>query len=310
MQLEIMLFFQRIQNPFLSFLANLFSAFAEESLMIVILITIYWCFDKKKGFAIFSSLFLSLITMQTLKAIVRAPRPFEAHPELIDADRIETATGYSFPSGHSTGASAFYYSIALLYNNIAVKILMVAIVILVPLSRLYLGVHWPIDVLCGTIIGVGISTFLEPLFLSLYEDKRKVRKIYMPIGILALLISLSLSITLELGLVDVVAFSDLMKILAVFSTASIGAAIELSTTDFVPAKEKKKKLMSLVIGVIPILIVQTSKLLVPQSIYYIWAFIRYALIGLLATYLVPRLLIKLDIVKEKSYYIDMFRDVI
>ena len=64
MQLEIMLFFQRIQNPVLSFLANLFSAFAEESLMIVILITIYWCFDKKKGFAIFSSLFLSLITMR------------------------------------------------------------------------------------------------------------------------------------------------------------------------------------------------------------------------------------------------------
>ena len=48
----------------------------------------------------------------------------------------------------------------------------------------------------------------------------------------------------------------------------------------------------------------------PESIYYIWAFIRYAGIGILATYVVPLLLIKLKIVKEKSYYMDMFRDVI
>lgn len=310
MQLEIMLFFQRIQNPVLSFLANLFSAFGEESVMILILVAIYWCFDKKKGFAVFSSLFISMLTMQVLKAIIKAPRPFQVHPDLIDADRIETATGYSFPSGHSTGSSAFYFSIALLYNNIWTRLGCILLVIAVPLSRVYLGVHWPADVLCGVIIGLGVSTFLLPVFIRLFDDKKRIRKIYLPLGSAMAFISASLAAALHLGKVDVTAFSDLMKLTAVFSTASIGAALELSSSDYVPAKEKKNKILSFVIGIIPIALVQATKTIMPDSIYYIWAFVRYALIGLFATYLVPKILIKLDIVKKRSYYIDMFRDVI
>ena len=310
MQLEIMLFFQRIQNPVLSFLANLFSAFGEESVMILILVAIYWCFDKKKGFAIFSSLFISMLTMQVLKAIIKAPRPFQVHPDLIDADRIETATGYSFPSGHSTGSSAFYFSIALLYNNLWTRLGCILLVIAVPLSRLYLGVHWPADVLCGVIIGLGVSTFLLPVFIRLFDDKKRIRKIYLPLGSAMALISASLAIALHLDKVDVTAFSDLMKLTSVFSTASIGAALELSSSDYVPAKEKKNKILSFVIGIIPIALIQATKTIMPEGIYYIWAFARYALIGLFATYLVPKILIKLDIVKKRSYYIDMFRDVI
>ena len=299
MQLEIMLFFQRIQNPVLSFLANLFSAFGEESVMILILVAIYWCFDKKKGFAVFSSLFISMLT-----------RPFQVHPDLIDADRIETATGYSFPSGHSTGSSAFYFSIALLYNNLWTRLGCILLVIAVPLSRLYLGVHWPADVLCGVIIGLGVSTFLLPVFIRLFDDKKRIRKIYLPLGSAMALISASLAIALHLDKVDVTAFSDLMKLTSVFSTASIGAALELSSSDYVPAKEKKNKILSFVIGIIPIALIQATKTIMPEGIYYIWAFVRYALIGLFATYLVPKILIKLDIVKKRSYYIDMFRDVI
>ena len=124
------------------------------------------------------------------------------------------------------------------------------------------------------------------------------------------LISASLAIALHLDKVDVTAFSDLMKLTSVFSTASIGAALELSSSDYVPAKEKKNKILSFVIGIIPIALIQATKTIMPEGIYYIWAFARYALIGLFATYLVPKILIKLDIVKKRSYYIDMFRDVI
>lgn len=310
MQLEIMLFFQRIGNPVLSFIANLISAFGEEDLMILILITIYWCFDKKKGFSIFSSLMLSLACMQTLKAIIKAPRPFQVHPELITADRIETATGYSFPSGHSTGAASFYSSIALLYRKRWIKAFAILLVILVPLSRLYLGVHWPLDVLCGTIIGLGISLFLTAPLLNLFDDKRKIRMIYLPLGVLMLIAALLLAILLHLEMIDEVAFSDLMKLLAVFSTASIGAAVELTTTDFVPAKKGKEKILCFLIGAVLIALVQASGALIPENIYYLWAFIRYTFIGALATLLVPRLLLKLNLVKERRYYTDMFRDVI
>ena len=310
MQLEIMLFFQRIQNPFFSFLANLFSAFGEESLMIIILLTIYWAVDKKKGFVIFSSLFLSLGIMQTLKAIVRAPRPFEAHPELIDAGRIETATGYSFPSGHSTGSASLYSAILISFRSIWIKTAAFILIVAVPLSRLYLGVHWPIDVTFGLIIGLGVSVFLSNLFASIYDDKRKLRRIYVPLGTLLTLVSLLMAILLHLSMIDETAFSDFMKMLAVFSTAAIGGAVEINSSDFVPPKRVRDKIISILLGLAIIIIIQGTKAVISEKIYYLWSFVRYALTGIAATLLIPRLMIKLGIMKERKYYTDMFRDVI
>ena len=305
-----MLFFQRIATPVLDIIANLLSSFGEENIMIIILVMIYWAIDKKKGFQIFTSLMLSLTAMQTLKAIVRAPRPFQVHPELIRAERIETDTGYSFPSGHSTGASSFYSSLFLLFSNIFLRIACVLLIIGVPLSRLYLGVHWPLDVIFGTIIGLGITIFLSSAFGKLYENKKALRSVVLPAGTVLAAISLALAILLQLGLVDETAFSDFMKNTAVFAFALIGSAVEITTSDFVPAKKVKGKVLSVIIGLLLITAVQATSMLIPDSIYYIWAFVRYSLIGAMATLIVPRLLIKLDIMKEKKYYQDMFRDVI
>lgn len=295
-----MLFFQRIHNPVFSVMANLISSFGEENLIILLLVTIYWCFNKKKGFITFSSLLLSLLSMQTLKAIFRAPRPFQVYPDLIEADRVKTATGYSFPSGHSTAASSFYSSIAKLYKNKAVRVLCIILIVAVPLSRLYLGVHWPVDVITGTLIGLGITLLLTNALSRLYEDRNLMKKIYLPLGIMCLIISLFIATVLHRGKADVIAFSDLMKILAVFSTASIGAVIEMSSTDFRPASGAKKRILSFITGILLIILVQLSDLLIPESLYFLWAFVRYSLIGLLATCIIPMLLIKLNLMERSE----------
>ena len=143
MQLDILLFFQSIANPFLDVLMNLVSMAGEIIIPLFIILLVYWCIDKKRGYAVTLSMLTALITTQIVTAIVRYPRPVMVYPELIGGGRLETATGYSFPSGHSTGASSFYGSLAVLFRSRILRAIAIILIVMVPVSRMYLGVHWP-----------------------------------------------------------------------------------------------------------------------------------------------------------------------
>ena len=163
MQLSIMLFFQSIRTPFVEKAAEVASMFGEIAIPLLVEIILLWCCSRKKAFALASSLLSALLASQTLKAIFRVPRPFQVHPDLIEGGRLSTATGYSFPSGHSTTSGACYSSIAMIAWKRWATALCLVPIILVPISRLVLGVHWPADVAAGTAIGVLFGCALTPL---------------------------------------------------------------------------------------------------------------------------------------------------
>jgi membrane-associated phospholipid phosphatase len=87
-----------------------------------------------------------------VKAIVARPRPGGLIPSMLE-------TPYSFPSGHATAALALYgflaYALCRLYTKHAGKIVAAAalVIIAVGFSRLYLGVHFPSDVIAGYFLG-------------------------------------------------------------------------------------------------------------------------------------------------------------
>ena len=87
--------------------------------------------------------------------IFTVPRPWVIDPDftIVEAARAE-ATGYSFPSGHTKCAVGLYGGIALWNKNKAVRIISLVLCILIPFSRLYLGVHTPLDVCVGFAIAV------------------------------------------------------------------------------------------------------------------------------------------------------------
>lgn len=97
----------------------------------------------------------AFISNVILKNFFMRPRPFEALPQLLPA--LEYASGYSFPSGHTTAAfaAAFTYR-RLLPKFIGLPALILAA--LIAFSRLYLGVHYPLDVLGGIATGWAGST--------------------------------------------------------------------------------------------------------------------------------------------------------
>ena len=115
---------------------------------------IYWNLNKKAGEFLAFSFFLTMLTNQLLKITFCIDRPWVRNPDMNPVDAaIPAATGYSFPSGHTSNTTAIFGGIGLWFKNRLLRILCFVIIALVAFSRLYLGVHTPEDVLVAMIIG-------------------------------------------------------------------------------------------------------------------------------------------------------------
>lgn len=116
---------------------------------------------------------------QLLKILYRRPRP-----TLID--HIVEAHGFSFPSGHAMGSMLLYGSLALfgLYffkNNKLLKYLnlfLFVLPLLIGCSRIYLGVHYPSDVLAGWLFGFSWLSLTYPIYrhLRFIHDFKQTRR--------------------------------------------------------------------------------------------------------------------------------------
>ena len=286
MQESIMLFFLNIANPTLDFLANIASAVGEQTFVIAVILYIFYNYDKKKGFGLFTSVLFAVLGMGILKALVRAPRPFQVL-ESIDGKRLETATGYSFPSGHTTTGAAFYTALALTFKKRPISILCAVMMALVGLSRLYLGVHWPIDVFAGLLLGVVISFTVSRYLNALYDDKNKRIRLSLWIGSLSVVAGAITAILLNTGTIDEVAFTDLMKVFALGGGGYLGFVLENKKVNFTVEEKRSKQIVRYVIGLVGILLFMGAKVIIPESLYAVGSFVRYTLVGLWATGVYP-----------------------
>jgi hypothetical protein len=194
--------------------------------------------------------------------------------------REHTAPGYSFPSGHTHASANFFTSIARAVNRKRFWTLAIIMPALVGISRLYLGVHWPMDVLGGYIIGFGL-----PLLLWLIYRKQAKHK--------PLLFFISTAVFVPFLFI----YADDTSLWKSFGFAlgvAIGAFIETKFIRFeiddIPAKKKAFRYVG---GIVLILIVY----LLPKAILPvgpIYSFIRYLLIPVAATALWPAIFKKFN----------------
>ena len=155
-------------NPFW-ILSNL-SAFGEQMMLVAVMGFIYWGFNKEFGKYVGVNIVMVNIWNPMIKNIVLRLRPYFVEGynvkllRLIDknADAMDIAAqGYSFPSGHSSGAVTVYGSIA--YHEKNKKWLWIVagvLSFLVGFSRVYVGAHFPTDVLCGWVLGALIIVII------------------------------------------------------------------------------------------------------------------------------------------------------
>lgn len=136
-------------------IVKVITEFGGANCLVVLTIFLFFAIRNKKiGYLITSNLVIITLLNQLFKFILQRPRPTEF--------RIIDAGGYSFPSGHSMVSMAFYgFLIYLAFRYIQNKslrnILMIGLsclIVLIGVSRIYLGVHYTSDVLAGFVFSI------------------------------------------------------------------------------------------------------------------------------------------------------------
>ncbi len=118
-----------------------------------------WCISYSNGCRlILVTQFAHYVGSLWLKALVALPRPYETFPSVIG---IISEKGFAFPSGHALNAMLYGGACAMLAKNRWLVAASILFILLVGLSRIYLGVHYPTDVLSGYFLG---AFFLWVLF--------------------------------------------------------------------------------------------------------------------------------------------------
>lgn len=117
---------------------------------------------RKTGWmALLAMLVCYLFNDEVVKEIIQRPRPFQALSQL--SPLIQRPNSYSFPSGHacSSFAAATTYWRGLRGKDLSwLRWLALILALLMAFSRLYVGVHYPTDILCGALVGSTGATLL------------------------------------------------------------------------------------------------------------------------------------------------------
>lgn len=166
--MDILLQLERIRNPIYTSIAENLTFLGEHLVVIAIICALYWCYDKQIAYRITFSLFVSSMLVQGLKITFRIPRPWLRSLSLHPVESvIDTATGYSFPSGHTQTGTALYGMLARCTKKLAFRVLCIVLIFGVAFSRMYLGVH--------TLQDVATSIILTTIIIVLVYQVSKVQ---------------------------------------------------------------------------------------------------------------------------------------
>ena len=162
--MRFLYFLESIRVPVLNEFMLFITQFGEETAFLVAALIIFWCVDKKRGYYILSVGFFGTITNQFMKLWFRIPSPWvlDGNFTILEQAR-EAATGYSFPSGHTQSAVGTFGSIAYTTKNKWLRVAAIAVAVLVPFSRMYVGVHTPLDVSVAILMAVALIFLLKPI---------------------------------------------------------------------------------------------------------------------------------------------------
>lgn len=212
---------------FFKLIANVVS----KNVLAFLFISLYLAYNKEWGKFTLLSLAVAGVCCEFVKVTVARLRPYAAvdkikciYPNEPGQDPLNfKIQGYSFPSGHSMMATNLFLAIPIYVRNIKYIVIGLVGVLIVALSRVGLGVHFPTDTIAGFIIALVIILLLSRIF-----DKIENRK-YIYLGIVALSL---------VGIVFCPAISYI-KYVALASGISLGFLVEEKYVNFENPKSRR-----------------------------------------------------------------------
>lgn len=285
--LDVIRAVQTIEGPILTAAMRAITQLGSEYFYLVALPVLFWCVDARFGLR-FGAVFLASSFLNSwLKVILSVPRPYTIDP----AVGLAHETSLAMPSGHAQGSATFWGLLGPKIKRPWGLILALAVPLLVGFTRVYLGVHYPSDVLMGWALGWGIALawlFYGPRVEALIGKAPLRAKL-----ILAAAASFAMNALLP---------SD-TSLSGVFLGTCLGAAMLFEKFGFdAAAGGLKLKGARLALGVLGLGALYFGlKLVFPgegSSLYALFRFLRYALIGAWVSLGAPWLFMRLGLAKS------------
>lgn len=165
------------RNSFCDVLFAVWTMLGEETFITAIIAVVFLCVNKNLGEKMLVTILSASAYCAGLKSAIRRTRPYAAGVvDKVDIDTPVVSTNdldfdMSCPSGHSCSSASFFGNIALTFKRPLVVIVCVIAVLGVMLSRLYLGVHYPTDVLAGFAIGALFVAIWHVVYTKFYRGR-------------------------------------------------------------------------------------------------------------------------------------------
>ena len=165
--MELLYWFETIRTPALDAAMSLVTRLGEETFFMVAALFVFWCVDKRRGYYLLAVGFTGTLINQWLKIVCRVPRPWvrDPHFTIVESAR-DGAAGYSFPSGHTQSAVGVFGGVARFTRRWWLRCVCLVLLVLVSVSRMYLGVHTPADVGVSFAVTAVLVLLLYPLIES------------------------------------------------------------------------------------------------------------------------------------------------
>lgn len=255
--------------------------FGQQTILIVILCTVYWCYDKRIAQRAAFSFCLSGLAVQNLQLVFRVPRPWILDKKFCPVKAaVPAATGFSFPSGHTQGATSIYWSLFVSGKGAAkwLRILLAGMPLVVGFSRMYLGCHTPKDVGVAMLVAA-ICVFVVEKVYPFIENKTPILQYLLPmLCVLGAIGSIVHGYLLyQAGMVEYRNVIDCAKGGGVALGFVVGYLLEIHFVNFEILHNRGKNAIRLIIGLILLVLLKGGlKALLGTTL--VLTIIRYAIL--------------------------------
>lgn len=318
-EIEITLFFQNL-GAWLTTPMVAISFLATEYFFMVMMPLVYWCVDSLMGLRMAFMLVISDSLNNFFKMLFHTPRPFWFDKRVAS---LSSETGFGMPSGHSQNSASLWGMMAATAKKKWLTIVALIVIVLVGISRIYLGMHFLHDVLSGWLIaGILLWVYLKlekPAAKWLAPKKLSIQILYAflfsIVILLPTLISISVSTGWQMPTVWITtaaatggATPDPFNFEGVFTLGGVAFGFLTGYAWLVkkfgqPKVEGSwlKRLLRYFVGIIGVIVLYAGLKVVfpeePMLLGLILRYIRYALIGFWVSAGAPRVFAKLKLDK-------------
>lgn len=266
---------EHLREPWLSPIMIFFSGFGKTGTILFAMAIAYWFWNKHYtkylGYGMFGSLFLNLL----LKGWIQECRP----PSQFWMDHL-VSNSYSFPSGHAQVGFFIWAGFALYSGSRWSSLLCLFIGTMIAISRPYLGVHYPHDIVAGVLLAVVILTICVIFEKEKLQPLRSLPLWSQAVIVLGLLTLFKLIVNDPIG-------NSVAGLAGCFGFW-FGCQLEARKLQFVPKHSYYATLAQLFVGTGGILLLwkggDFARCFLPIEISESFKYLQYTLLGLWITY--------------------------